>query len=236
MDAGRFETLLRSLAGSPSRRGAVRLLAGLILGSPLALASSGADAHNKLKKCKKLEDKGKRKKCVKKAKAHNASHTTPASPPCVSNCAGKVCGDDGCGGSCGVACAGGKSCQGGTCACLSGQTDCGGVCVTTSTDPRNCGACGKRCQLNATCNAGVCACVQSGCPVSVASCCPLGAGMPCQCADQLGSDTFINGGTCAVISPACPADYQTCIGPPGTCQACCPPGSTCDHSTGACLQ
>jgi hypothetical protein len=80
MEAGRFAALLRSLSASPSRRSAVRLLAGLVLGSPLALDDNAA-AHNALKKCKKIDDKAKRKKCVKKAKAHNATHLIQPPPP-----------------------------------------------------------------------------------------------------------------------------------------------------------
>ena len=42
---------------------------------------------------------------------------------CVANCAGKDCGDDGCGGQCGT-CSGGKVCQNGTCVAQGG---CGAV-------------------------------------------------------------------------------------------------------------
>ena len=37
---------------------------------------------------------------------------------------------------------------------------CGGACVDTSNDPRNCGSCDTRCQVNAVCSAGTCACVR----------------------------------------------------------------------------
>ena len=55
MDADRFDTLLRSLATSPSRRGALRLLAGSPLGSLLMRDPLSADAKKKgggKKKCK----------------------------------------------------------------------------------------------------------------------------------------------------------------------------------------
>jgi hypothetical protein len=84
MDADRFDALLRSLFRFPSRRSALRLLAGLLLGSPLALGITDADANDTLKKCKKIKDK--RKKCVKTAKKHNATHATEppvTSPSCT---------------------------------------------------------------------------------------------------------------------------------------------------------
>jgi hypothetical protein len=79
MDAGRFALLLRSLSASPSRRSAVRLLVGLVLGSPLALGRAGIDAHDASKKCKKKSGKAK-KKCRKKAKKHAAAHASEPPP------------------------------------------------------------------------------------------------------------------------------------------------------------
>ena len=81
MDDDRFDTLLRMLATAPSRRTALRLLAGTALRRGIVpLAVRNAASHDALKKCKKFKDKAK-KKCVKKAKAHNASHTTAAPAP-----------------------------------------------------------------------------------------------------------------------------------------------------------
>jgi hypothetical protein len=82
MDAHRFEYLLRSLSASPSRRSAVRLLAGLVLGSPLARGAAETAAHNALKKCKK-RDGDRKKVCRKKAKKHNAQHRQQNAPPPV---------------------------------------------------------------------------------------------------------------------------------------------------------
>jgi len=59
-------------------------------------------------------------------------------------------------GSCGRICSGGTTCQGGSCACPSGQTDCGGTCVDTKTDPANCGGCGISCEPGTTCQNGLC--------------------------------------------------------------------------------
>src|SRR5688572_13324270 len=76
MDGDRFDQLLRSLAERPSRRATLRLLVSSILGNLVLLTVTATEAHDKLKKCKKIDDKDKRKKCVKKARKHNATHTT----------------------------------------------------------------------------------------------------------------------------------------------------------------
>jgi hypothetical protein len=47
--------------------------------------------------------------------------------------------------------------RGGVCTCQDGDpTVCGGTCVDTTRDPRNCGACGRSCGPTSTCNAGAC--------------------------------------------------------------------------------
>lgn len=76
MDADRFDALLRALSQTPSRRGIGRALAGFALGGALGpvLGLEKTEAHNRLKKCRKIEDKSKRKRCVKKARKHNREH------------------------------------------------------------------------------------------------------------------------------------------------------------------
>ena len=59
-----------------------------------------------------------------------------------------------CGG-CGVACAGGKSCVGGSCVCPVGTSLCGGICVNLQSDANNCNRCGHGCQ-GGSCSSGVC--------------------------------------------------------------------------------
>ena len=96
MDGSHFDRLTRSLPLASSRR---RAVAGLFLGS-LGLRSwrnaKDADAHDLLTACKKKSGKQK-KKCLKKAKAHNAQHAAePPAPPCIGRCAlTKPCGPDG---------------------------------------------------------------------------------------------------------------------------------------------
>src|SRR5688572_27596369 len=60
MDADRFDTLSRSLSTTPSRRGALRVLAGSLLGGLITLGAEDGDAHDPLKKCKKKSGKQKK--------------------------------------------------------------------------------------------------------------------------------------------------------------------------------
>ena len=48
--------------------------------------------------------------------------------------------------------------------CGEGTVDCGGTCVSTSNDPKNCGACGTTCKDGEVCSSGACGagCAGSG--------------------------------------------------------------------------
>ncbi|MGC4118188.1 MAG: lamin tail domain-containing protein [Myxococcales bacterium] len=76
---------------------------------------------------------------------------------CTPNCGTNVCGDDGCGGSCGT-CTGGQTCTSGQCACPGTEVLCNGTCVDTQTSTSDCGQCGIACGANQTCTVGSCAC------------------------------------------------------------------------------
>jgi hypothetical protein len=103
MDLETFDALARRLADGQTRSlraaGSRRpVLVGLLAGAVGLLAWGGAEeagAHNTLKKCKKIKEKAKKKACVKKAKQHNATHTTliPPSPPPLPPCGGTCAGD-----------------------------------------------------------------------------------------------------------------------------------------------
>jgi hypothetical protein len=182
MEADRFDTLSRTLSAAPSRRTALRLLAGSVFGSLVTLTHDDAAAHDALLECKKKKGKQK-KKCLKKAKAHNGAHTTPAPPGCIRSCAGKTCGSDGCSGSCGTCGIGSECCRGGclstcfvvgnpwvalhpeTCGCcMRGDGDCGpqfvpccngSTCEMTENGPKCQGqAEGQSCEFNGQCYFG----------------------------------------------------------------------------------
>jgi hypothetical protein len=70
---------------------------------------------------------------------------------CTPDCTGKVCGDDGCGGTCGADCASGESCSNGQCVdCCAGK-ECG--VVNCGSDTIECGTCtgAETCGLDNTC-------------------------------------------------------------------------------------
>jgi len=160
----------------------------------------------------------------KKHRKKRGSAPPPPPPTCSAPCgASEVCANGVC-----VPCGGAGQ------PCCSGTVLCGGVCVDTSTDPHNCGGCGHRCQINAICTNGACGCVIPGCANSEATCCPTGTSCACGGAPFY----WVDAGTCGsggeVFVSSCPAGTTPCPGP--TCRACCPAGSTCDTSTGTCLQ
>ena len=158
MDHRQFDNLARSVATltrTSSRRAVARKLATFSLAAALGsrIRLEEAEAHNALTACKKKSGKQKRK-CIKKAKAHNATHRVPppiliVDPPPPED----------------------KS-------CTNGATACGGACVDTKNDPNHCGGCGQRCleQAPATCGttgqcvAGSCQRYEAGTICRNASC------------------------------------------------------------------
>jgi hypothetical protein len=132
MDGFRFDALTRSLATAGSRRRALVLAFSGTL-APL-LAWEEADAHDALLKCKKLKGERK-KKCPKKVKKRIKKHNVPApaGTTCIRNCSGKICGSDGCNGSCGD-CVAPEMCQKGVCTCGGGNEPCKGQCVAECPD------------------------------------------------------------------------------------------------------
>src|SRR5262245_8462867 len=102
MDASRFDTLSRALARGHSRRGLAWLLGTFALAGPqVLLGMTEATA----------------KKNHKKKRRRRGSPPSPPPPPapCIPTCSGRVCGDDGCGGTCGFPCDPCQMCQDGRC-------------------------------------------------------------------------------------------------------------------------
>jgi len=241
MDANGFDTLARSLTTAGSRRGA---LAGF-LGSALGLVGFPTDeavAHDLLSKCKKIKDKAKRKKCLKKARAHNATHLTEMPPPpppppdvtCTPSCGGRNCGLDGCGGLCGPCNDG--TCTDGICVCRSGEELCQGKCVSACAGgmmrvPGSCSCC----TLHGPCTPGPCC---GRCASDV--CVELREGEFCNFDAPCQSDICTNG-FCR-----CPSDKEACAGscfdpcPPdqirnaNTCNCCIPDRASCASTSPPC--
>ena len=181
MNADRLEALLRFLSVTPSRRGTLRLMVRLVLGGRLTYGITGADAHDKLDRCKKIDDKDKRKRCVKKAKKHKARHViAPVCPPVCPFCqrcnpTSGLCGFEN--GLPGQDCAAPKVCCSGVCCQPIHVCNAAGACATCAeVCPANCeyclyladgsttcvgnymADCNKPCVTVATCSAGeVCA-------------------------------------------------------------------------------
>jgi V8-like Glu-specific endopeptidase len=183
---------------------------------------------------------------------------------CQPACSGKVCGDDGCGGTCG-SCAAGQSCSAGQCLCVPacsgkvcGDDGCGGSCGScgvgqSCTTGGSCvGSCLPSC-VGKTCgddgcggSCGVCgvgqSCTTGGSCVN--SCLPSCAGKTCGddgCGGSCGSCGA--GQTCAagqcVCTPQCNGKVCGDDGCGGSCGVCgagqsCSAGACVGNSTNAC--
>lgn len=201
MDPERFDQLLRALTGSSTRRGIARALVGLTIGGAWGYLLNIGDVGAK-----------KRKKNRKKKKGQGS--TTPPPPPitCARDCAGNVCGDDGCGGSCGT-CAGTATCENGQCQCppanQCGTDCCDGppscfeeFCTCIGSSERFCS-----CPANAIlCGNGVGCCLAQDACISPLDC--FDSGPICACATQ----------TCSAGNDVCHNEFAFCgSGPIGTC-------------------
>jgi hypothetical protein len=85
MDSLRFDDLVRTLARRPSRRQVVRLLTGSALGTVL-LSRQGerevARAHDASRRCKRIDDPRRRRRCRRKAQRHDRNHPGEPCPAC----------------------------------------------------------------------------------------------------------------------------------------------------------
>jgi len=165
--------------------------------------------------------------------------------PCAPDCAGKTCGDDGCGGSCGTCpdgqtCTASGTCQGGTCA-----PDCAGKTCGDDGCGGSCGTCpnGQTCTASGTCQGGTpspeCATLpaEGECQGTVVRWCEGAQLQTYDCAAQgkvcgmkagVGN-TCVDAGSC---TPQCAGKSCGDDGCGGSCGAC-PEGQTCT-AAGAC--
>ncbi|MCK5803167.1 MAG: hypothetical protein KAI66_10060 [Lentisphaeria bacterium] len=165
---------------------------------------------------------------------------------CTPNCAGKECGSDGCGGSCGTCTLTGETCNSsGLCVCDFNHEDCDGVsangcecdvsgtnicynnaCCTPNCSGRECGtdgcggSCGS-CGANEECTAGTCEC-----EASHADCDNNGS---CEC-DVSGPNICHNNTCCTPNCSGRECGTDGCGGSCGNCES----GETCNGS-GICV-
>ena len=134
MDANRFDALTRALTAAGSRRAALALALGGTLAPLLGLGET--EAEKSLKKCKKIDNKKRRKKCIKKAKSANT---------CQDGVKNGSESDVDCGGGTCPRCAVGKTCTG-RADCASARCD-GGTCKSCDNAVTDCGlgADGQQC-------------------------------------------------------------------------------------------
>ena len=131
---------------------------------------------------------------------------------CIPSCAGKLCGDNGCGGSCG-GCPVNETCVGGGCQCLTlvcadqccpeGAACTQQGCCAPNCDGKECGAdgCGSQC--------GVCANGDDVCVAGVCVCQPNCMGKQCG-DDGCGGDCGSCGPGQICINGFCPPEGTTC--------------------------
>jgi hypothetical protein len=116
------------------------------------------------------------------------------------------------------------------------------ACVSTNSDPNNCGGCGQICAGGQVCSAGTCT---NACSAGYTNCSGACTGVLTDpnncgaCGQKCGTGQSCNSGTCT-----CPAGTSACGGgcavlssDPGNCGACgnaCPAGATCNAGTCQC--
>ncbi|MFN8662108.1 MAG: hypothetical protein U0075_09475 [Thermomicrobiales bacterium] len=257
MDAIRFDGLVRSWRKLASRREVTALPGGLLLGSASARVQPAASKKKK-KVTLCLNGLTVTASSKKKKKLLKQGATLGSCPPtgCKPNCAGKTCGNDGCGGACGT-CEPGGSCQGGQCVCLPDHVCGAGCCPATvecfaegcaceqdlcscsggrtfcsTPDFTQCCASGDTCDPVAACTTNVCTAENDVCTVGGAFC---GAGF-CLCTTSAAGAPFcadFNLLTDCPTTGACATDTdcdtgETCANVP-----CC--SATADAFVGVCL-
>jgi hypothetical protein len=208
MDISRFDALTQHLVSQESRRGFLAGLVAVVFGGiQPSIEDAAAKKHKKHKK-------------KKKKSPPSSPPPLPLQPTCTGNCDGRVCGDDGCGGSCGT-CSGGSCSAAGQCVCPFGSPCSPGVCCANG---QTC--IGSTC---ATCSLGSTPCTTQICgrtPGGQACACVTGLEGPaahCVNADPSKVHCFdcANDAACEAAFPGLPGG-ALCIGGvtcPGGCSA-----------------
>lgn len=200
MDERTFDRWAKDMAQRPTRRAALRLLAGGLLG--------GLFSWRRVAPARAQDACG---GCPPGYICRGGACLVPAPPPSLGclfqgldDCGG-VCvdlreDDNNCG-ACGVVCSG---CSNGQCpspepVCIPELTNCGGLCTDLARDEWNCGSCGNSCPIGSFCEGG--ACVSNG-----YFCVTLGL-TECdgRCVDILTDPDHCGGCNIACYPPASPA-------------------------------
>lgn len=184
MEVERFDVLTRSFSTVAPRRVA---LSGMVAAALMPfLALGGTDAKRKKKKKKKKPA------------------TEP--PACIADCAGRVCGSNGCEGTCGD-CISPRICQDGACVCPGTHKLCQGQCILVS---QCCGdgdcASGEACFIGTCVNLkGTCGDTANACTGDLSNC----GGTSCKCGRTMENQTRCTGN--AFLSEADCASDADCI-------------------------
>ena len=99
-------------------------------------------------------------------------------------------------------------------ACPATQASCGGACVNTASDSKNCGACGNACNGAQMCSAGTCVCADPGAPDV------CGTGLSSYCTNTQNSVK-----NCGKCGSSCKENHL-CSG--GICRPTCTTNAQCD--------
>lgn len=197
MDSRTFDHLTRAVYQLGSRR---QLLAGiprvLVAALPLVVAVDTARGNRPQRRRQPLHKERHDLLPERRKKRKKRRHTVSPLPPtsCRPNCTDRVCGDDGCGGSCGT-CADG-ACEAGVCVCPRSMEWCGGACALLcasfqARNPQTCACC--------TVTDGGCAnsdtCCSADCHAT--TCRGRGEGLPCQFGAQCVSGVCVTGACAA---------------------------------------
>jgi hypothetical protein len=202
MDPDRFDALSRALSAVGSRRGA---LASVLAGALALVDGQEAAASKSLKQCKKIDDKKRRKRCIKKAKKQSCPSSSPIE--CGSGCCSRdfpIC--------CAAADPANSVCASQHFQCCPVETTGGGTCPigTTCCPPRK-----------GTIDP---ACIQ---PTLGGQCCPFNSGGRCFprqhcCPPEKTNDA--NFGCCDDPEPCCNADADCNVAAGERCSfGCCSP-------------
>jgi hypothetical protein len=194
MDGSKFDRLAQAIGSGGSRRRLLGTLTALGFGAALTgLEADNAGAEKPKDRLRRRTRQHRRKRRNEKRRnqgnsgngARQGSDQCPATGP---DCAGKTCGPDGCGGSCG--------------SCLAGWQDCcAGTCKDIFIDHDNCGACGSQCPGAATCANG--------------SCCVVKFNLPWQCSATMPCCQGIcreDGSCCLPLGEMCTHSVECCSG------------------------